>query len=39
MQWVFIGALLIAGAFAFLPGRLMHAVAIGAGPSTPATQR
>jgi len=26
---IFVGALLIAGAFTFLPGRIMHAVAIG----------
>jgi len=26
---VFVGALLIAGAFTFLPGRIMHAVAFG----------
>ncbi len=26
---MFVGALLIAGAFTFLPGRIMHAVAFG----------
>jgi uncharacterized membrane protein len=31
MYGVFIGALLIAGAFTFLPGRIMHAVAFGGG--------
>ena len=31
MIGVFIGALVIAGAFTFLPGRIMHAVAVVAG--------
>jgi uncharacterized membrane protein len=26
---IFLGALVIAGAFTFLPGRIMHAVAVG----------
>jgi uncharacterized membrane protein len=26
---IFVGGLLIAGAFTFLPGRIMHAVAVG----------
>lgn len=26
---IFVGALLVAGAFTFLPGRIMHAVAVG----------
>ncbi len=29
MTAIFVGALLIAGAFTFLPGRIMHAVAFG----------
>ncbi len=29
MIGIFAGALLIAGAFTFLPGRIMHAVAFG----------
>ncbi len=29
MATLFIGALVIAGAFTFLPGRIMHAVAFG----------
>jgi uncharacterized membrane protein len=29
MIWIFIGGLLIAGAFTFVPGRVMHAVAFG----------
>jgi uncharacterized membrane protein len=29
MVGIFFGALLIAGAFTFLPGRIMHAVAFG----------
>ncbi len=29
MIWIFIGALVIAGLFTFLPGRVMHAVAFG----------
>ena len=35
-QWamlsLFVGGLLIAGAFTFVPGRIMHAVAFGPGP-------
>jgi uncharacterized membrane protein len=26
---IFIGALIVAGAFTFIPGRIMHAVAFG----------
>src|SRR5436190_9854366 len=29
MTWIFAGALLIAGFFAFMPGRIMHAVVFG----------
>jgi uncharacterized membrane protein len=29
MTSIFIGALVIAGAFTFLPGRIMHAVVLG----------
>ena len=29
MTWIFIGALIIAGLFTLLPGRVMHAVAFG----------
>jgi uncharacterized membrane protein len=29
MIGIFVGALVIAGAFTFLPGRIMHAVAFG----------
>jgi uncharacterized membrane protein len=29
MIWIFIGGLVIAGAFTFVPGRIMHAVAFG----------
>ena len=29
MMGIFIGGLLLAGAFTFLPGRIMHAVAFG----------
>ena len=29
MIWIFSGALVIAGLFTFLPGRIMHAVVFG----------
>jgi uncharacterized membrane protein len=29
MIWIFVGGLLIAGAFTFVPGRIMHAVVAG----------
>src|SRR5262245_13549015 len=29
MTWIFIGALVVAGLFTLLPGRIMHAVAFG----------
>jgi uncharacterized membrane protein len=38
MIGLFAGALLIAGVFTFLPGRIMHDVVFGAGPQDPGAQ-